>query len=387
MTNAIVMLCMLKYHYVLGACISAYTHRSFIHNDDVELVIMCDDIIYNKYKDLLQHYFDKVIKIDLIEFPRALSYNYKFVSETGKYDWITKSLSKWQCLSLTDYDKILFIDIDIIPIRKNFYNILNLNAPTVSVYYRLDINSTIYKDMDTVKQYYERDNIFNRFNTYKEYIDNSSHLYSIDGGLVLLKPDMNLYNKYIKFINKTYKNGIYSMMLSGPDETSLFYFLIKEEKYPLVLIDSKYSIIPWENDKNIIKEAYAYNFLSNVKPWLKTKITSWPEELIWRLLYINIPHYGSIEDLNKKVITKYFIDFYNKKNKDHYDKYYYKKNKNKFNELKNILKNNVTTMDDKFNEIKKLEKQLYKFKGFGLLNKRYIIKVVNNIRRLKKLTL
>ena len=58
--NAIFMLCFLKDHYVLGACIGAFTHREFIKklNLNIELIILCDDYIYTKFYNLLKLYFD-----------------------------------------------------------------------------------------------------------------------------------------------------------------------------------------------------------------------------------------------------------------------------------------------------------------------------------------
>ena len=61
---------MLKDHYVVAACISAFAHKSIInhYNLDIELIIMCDEYIYKKYKSILKYYFDKVKKIDLIKY-------------------------------------------------------------------------------------------------------------------------------------------------------------------------------------------------------------------------------------------------------------------------------------------------------------------------------
>src|SRR5271155_3751950 len=67
---AVVMLCMLRSHYVLGACISAFAHKFILKRKnitDVDLVIMCDDVIYENHGDLLRKYFDIVEKININE--------------------------------------------------------------------------------------------------------------------------------------------------------------------------------------------------------------------------------------------------------------------------------------------------------------------------------
>ena len=120
------MLSMLKDHYVLGACIAAFTHKQFINklNLNVKLVIMCDDYIYNKYNNLLKNYFDRVIKIKLVYHHLKSDYQ-KIYHINNKYTWINLSLSKWECLQFEEYNKILFLDIDILPIKKKFYNLFN----------------------------------------------------------------------------------------------------------------------------------------------------------------------------------------------------------------------------------------------------------------------
>ena len=52
---AIFMMCILKEHYVIGSCIAAFNHRQYINktNKNIDLVIMCDNLIYSKYKDSL----------------------------------------------------------------------------------------------------------------------------------------------------------------------------------------------------------------------------------------------------------------------------------------------------------------------------------------------
>ena len=59
---------MLKDHYVIGACINAFINRALLKTNNInniKLVIMCDDHIYDKYKNTLKKYFDEVVKIEL----------------------------------------------------------------------------------------------------------------------------------------------------------------------------------------------------------------------------------------------------------------------------------------------------------------------------------
>ncbi len=300
--NAIFMLCFLKDHYVLGACISAFTHKQFIRklNLEIKLVILCDGYIYKKYHNLLQVYFDRVIEIKLRKF--SLNKDYKF-SKKKYNEWMSYSLTKWECLKYEEYDKILFIDIDILPLKDKFYNLFSFNTPAfhnIGIKKKC-INNTAY-------------NNFINF-SYKEYIQRYQliNIGTIDGGLCLLKPSKETYNEYIKFTQNTYKNGIYSKEETGPDETSLFYFFSKKN-INLYDICNDYSFIPWDHELKNIKNAKAINYLALVKPWRKTLFLAWPEEIIWRDIYKKMPHNKSLDLLFRNTLIDYLKEYKNMNN-------------------------------------------------------------------------
>ena len=300
---AIVSLCMLNDIYVIGACISAYTHKKF--KKDIDLVIMCDDIIYNKYKTTLERYYDKVVKIDLIKFD--ISRNYKLPYD--KYSpWIGYSTNKWQCLNFIEYDKILFLDVDILPIKKSFYDILSYNTPA--------FHHVLHK-----KECINNNKIYiPPIDSYSKLINNIDKYGSIDGGICLLEPSKSLYTEYIDSINKLYSNGIYSTYYSGPDETSLFYFFIKKN-IPLHDICIEYAVVPWDNIKSV-KNAKAYNFLSRIKPWVKPLIISWDEEKIWHKIYHQMKKSKELKTLYKKTLLstlKSFLDLPEKLQRKYYN--------------------------------------------------------------------
>lgn len=355
--NAIFMLCMLKDHYVFGACIAAFTHKQFIKKLklNIKLVIMCDDYIYNKYKNLLKSYFDRVINIDLVYY--NLESNYQTLYHIKKkYTWINLSLSKWECLQFEEYNKILFIDIDILPIYDSFYDIIKFNTPAFHnvLIKKKCINNKAYNK--SIKFSYS-DYIHNKFNT----------IGSMDGGLCLLKPDKKVYNDYRKFVNTIYSNGMYSKDKSGPDETSLFYFFNKKN-INIYDICTEYSVIPWDYGIELVNKARSINFLSWVKPWRKPLFFSWNEEIIWRDIYNLMPHNDTLHNLFKKVLIDY-LNEYIKLSKQHKKRYNDKKLILKYkNEINKIIKTK------KYNDIKKLEEKI-KFKNYGILNKNKIINI------------
>jgi len=374
-TFAIVMLCMLQDHYVLGACVAAYVHRYLFSKIDkrIELVIMCDENIYQKHSDTLLKYFDKVIKIKLYKFDKRKDHQTmnKFVT---KYGWIIYSTNKWQCLKFTEYEKILFIDIDVLPISQKFYEIFDYDTP--GFHFMLPPDQLIkqnYEFENDCTNNTQMTNLLDKFSNYEQYASSLLNVMTLDGGIVLLKPDIEIYKQYVEFINKIYHNGIYSAHTTGPDETSLFYFFVKEQpKKTFYRICGEHIVIPWDFPKHFIKKATAYNFLSYVKPWLKSKFLMWPEELLWRVLYDNMAHYGDIESLFKKVIVKGFRQFLESESKKVYNLKYYNNLKN------NAILNNPNINDDiLFNEIIRIEQKFCKDIDFGMLELKDIVDLVS----------
>jgi len=313
---AIVFLCMLKNHYVVGACITAYIHRCFINklNIKIDLVIMCDEYIFNNYYDLLKLYFDKLKVIKLIEYPLEAKYNtidepltqkvrkqYYFPKE--KYaSWISYATNKWRCLKLIKYEKVLFMDIDILPSQIEFYNIFEFNTPCIL---RGVMSPRV---LPKCNEKYEPQ-VGSNYNDY--IVNHFEREGSLDGGLVLLKPSLSLYKKYKKLTNKYYSNGIYSTYLSFPDETSLFYCLSKNG--PMYTICYDYSRIPWDTNWDWtledIRTALSYNFNSFVKPWIKPKNLLWKEELLWHDIYDVLPYNKQLNDIYKNAIKEHYEYF------------------------------------------------------------------------------
>ena len=190
---AIVQLLMLNDGYLNGALITSYVHKLFLKKTNyvTDLVLMCDSVIYDKYYEILKKFYNKVVKIDLIHF--KINEN-KYVYAKKYSPWIAYSLNKWQCLNLIEYDKILFIDVDILPLKKEFYNLFECQAPCFEL------------SKDTVRHRQNYSN-FDNFINHAKQIDKLSS--TINGGLVILKPSKSDYNEYINFINLLFrKNGI-----------------------------------------------------------------------------------------------------------------------------------------------------------------------------------
>jgi hypothetical protein len=299
-TNAICMIIFNNPLYLVGACLSAWVHRKFINeiNVDIKLIAMINEPII-KYKEELEKYFDHIEIIELREI--KLHPDYYVINKYS--EWMKYSISKWEILKLDKFDKILFIDIDILPIKNDFYNIFNYDTPGIIVKGLNEIDSGII-----TRDIFLKKNIVGEYSNRKiennEYWNLSTKLEkSLDAGFVLLKPDKKLFLEYQDFIKICEnKQGYISKYDSGVDETTLLLFLLFYKNMKVHLIPYNYAPIPWEKnpyDKNKIK---GINFLSLIKPWVKLPIIQFVEENIW--------HNIAKKALDKhSVITKIYIKY------------------------------------------------------------------------------
>ncbi len=359
MKNAICMLIFGNELYVVGACLSAYVHKKFIkkNNLDINLVVMVDKQIY-QYKKDLEKYFDKVILIEMLEVKLNKEY---FVLE--KYSkWMKYSINKWQILKLTDYDKILFIDIDILPLTDSFYSVFNNKTP-----------GFIIKGIDSNNQEIKNFGITSdkNFNLDKCYKFSQNFYKSIDAGFVLLEPNAKLYNEYYEFLKKCAgTNGYISMKHSGVDETSILIFYMFYKKIPIYTISYEFAVIPWEKYRYNINNVKGINFLAMIKPWVILPMLQWGEQNIW--------HKIAKKALEKNsVITELYVNNLLSELKKLIDSYEYiikernipynldgiKNHINIFSQIKNIITDKeINELDHKDKkEIMDLAKDIHKF--------------------------
>lgn len=368
--DALVMLCMINEAYVVGACISAYIHRLFLRKNNIDskisIVIMVDDTIYNSHKTLLLRYFDKVILIPLIKI--QYEEGYKPLLRYSK--WLEFSLSKLYCLNLTEYSKILFIDIGILPISSEFYNLFELTPPGF-VYF--DPLAHVKKDMSYLYdcKHGSKHKIEN-ISSFMEYVKISTNKF-VSPSLFLLEPNESDYTDLIKMINQWYQFGIYSNNTFGPDAATLTYFFLYHKNMVFSQICFEYLghlSRPAYNTPEFRKKTKSYVFqMSPIKPWMKPIFLLWNDELIWKYIYYNMPNDADLISLNNKIVAIEYNNFItrydeikNKSKKEIATKlfnygYFLNvlfKNKNTMNNLDdNLQKDRLDNIDfDKFKELK-----------------------------------
>jgi hypothetical protein len=258
--------------YIIGAIINAYLHKKFIdkYNLKIDMTVMLD-VKFAQYKDELSQYYDKIFMIELDET--------KISSKTDirRYASVMKYLpSKALMFNLTEYDKVLFTDVDFLPIKKEFYTIFDLDTPA---FYSEEINC------DKFNQIYD-DNVFVDRKTNQKYIDNKEYnkiiknmKNSINATLMLIKPSEKDYEDFLLF--KKYAEGKYGVETKkGVDEILILGFTVLIKKENIHCIPTSF-----RNKAGIINKNFlGINFASMIKPWLRLPMFQWAEENIWHVI-------------------------------------------------------------------------------------------------------
>lgn len=259
--------------YIIGAYLAAYAHKKFIKkmNLQLDVILMLDQSLSEYYEDL-SLVFDKVIIIDLIEM--KLSPNYIMLQ---KYiTWMKYTITKWTIFRFIEYRKVLFMDIDILPLNKDFYNVFEIEPPAIVLAFKhinfgsiISINEVLHNINKTI-DYTHAENLIKD---------------AADGGLLLIKPDIDVYNDYLKFIKICEgSEGYISPYKYGVDTSVITLFLFAYKKMTVRGVPYEYILEPWSHYQFNKDEVHGINFLSLIKPWVKIPLIQWSEENIWHLI-------------------------------------------------------------------------------------------------------
>lgn len=200
------------------------------------------------------------------------------------YHWLNLSFTKFQLFTLTQYDKVLFLDADMV-VQRNPDLLFRLNTPA-------GICSSIPENAQTQNTYFGRIIGQNMLETA------IYHYYGIRGCTLLLKPDLKIYGEIMKVLVDQEGYGDENLFI-GPDERliSEFYFKYAQPSSDWTHIHNAYGAASFK------KFQYPIAILHYVteKPW-KSK-ENWPDFKIWYSLANELselyPQFGAF--LNKQV--------------------------------------------------------------------------------------
>jgi len=233
-----------------------------------------NDIICMVTHDVSQNARNKMKKlgIKVIEVPylKFKSKPLKSQKQADRYPWMNVSYTKLNCLNLTQYKKILFLDADMI-VMKNIDHLFKRHAPASQF-----VDKKIFKDKkNNFGKFVTQNNIKKLLNT-RQFV--------ADASLLLLEPNKKHFEDYKKMMKTMEPFGFKA--ISGYDEQSICYFMSLYKKGPKkkwLNLGGQYSC-NWTIDCDQ-KTAYILNFIGDIKPWIKDISKKFPDTLPWYKLH------------------------------------------------------------------------------------------------------
>ena len=227
--------------------------------------------------------FDKFVLV------KKLTYEFKGQTMEIYKDMMSSFYTKWNMLKLTEYQKTVFVDGDMI-ITKNIDSIFDIKAPAAYFGQR---GTTEYENLLFGLKGFIKNYSISKYPTktgelvQNEMIEvglNQSHV--MNAGFVLLEPSLDKYNQIIDVLENT-GGGFGYDSKSGADEQVLAFVYLKDStqwtafgseynfnipKPGRLLVDTKYKT-PW-----------VMHYTKKTKPWeteMKSKTKQFMSDRIW----------------------------------------------------------------------------------------------------------
>ena len=307
---AFVTLLMHNPQYIYGILVMGYSLK--LTKTKYDLVCMVTNDLYDKYKKYIEIVYDKIIKISYLEYKKNKLHSVK--QKEIYSEWYNISYTKWQCLQLIDYDKICFLDSDLIIIN-NIDHLLDINAPAacfVNYWSEFGYNK---------KNYYKNIKINDKIpnNIIKKGLVDS---FTLVAHCIILEPNIEEYIKFNKFMQNNFKPS--KKCISMLDEQSLAHFYLTLNK-EWIQLHHVYNSIPWkmshtnvinENNRIIFNKPYILHYFNKTKPWMGLR-NNWTDIELWYqyydLLICKNPKLNQIKFINDD-INKFNIVNINKFN-------------------------------------------------------------------------
>jgi alpha-N-acetylglucosamine transferase len=295
--NAFVSLIMFNHSYIYGMMTLAHSLR--LIGTKHKIVCMATHDIYDLYKNVLERFYDEVIPIKYIKYANCMLKSGK--QETIYGTWKDFACTKWTCLALSQYNKICFLDADLI-IIKNIDHLFEIQSPAgCFVNYWAEFKCRINNPYKNIK--------------FGEIIPNNavkqglSRGFVINGHCVILNPSKELFAQFSKFMTETFDFN--TNCISMVDEQAIVQFMNYIGK-PWTQLNHAYNTIPWKitqtnieihDGKKRFRPPYILHYFNKGKPWSEKKGGDWQDTKIWwgfwNSIFIDMPELLENEEIIK----------------------------------------------------------------------------------------
>jgi len=259
---AYVTLVMIGDEYIPGACVLAYSLK-LVHVK-ADLVVMVTPDVSEKGRAILASIFDKVLEVPYIE---AKSHQKRWgrFTDQGMYQWIDKSFTKFNCINLTQYDRIVMFDADMLALR-NPDNLFDM-APPAGICTGVSMKAEEREPDET--DWHGRQIASERGGS--KILEDSLYHWGIRGCLYVLKPGANAFQD----LKKQLASGEYGdkNLRPGADEQLLTNFYWKYWHH----VHARFARVSYIN-KTELRGLPVMIHSPTIKPWNRPKTNQWKSE-------------------------------------------------------------------------------------------------------------
>jgi alpha-N-acetylglucosamine transferase len=287
----------------------------------ITLCCMITSDVSKEARELISKIYDRVIDVDYLQIPPSLI-KHKNPNTQNTY---SKTFTKLRIFEMTQYDKVLFLDSDMLVLKKDFFSLFNLNTPAAVFLGKLSNHpSDRY-----FKEFKENGKLFKQFqNKYCNWKNNKnknnnnnilhgnlipydtkyeneeiSNGMNIETSVLLIKPSKYMMNEVNKYVDTIIQKKI---KMSG--DTEMISRLFKDKMYAIEPRFFGRWVNPEEHPELVVLDLYG----SDGKPWDTTKF----KELIkyievgdvsyWWKMYMSV-YKSEYESWNNKMLDTLYV--------------------------------------------------------------------------------
>lgn len=290
--------------YLPGILVMGYTIRYCGAIYDI-VVMVTNDVSENSVREMKKMNM-KVVHVNYLDY----KINTKFMSkkQIERYSWMSKSFTKWNCLELEEYKKVLFLDCDMIVV-KNLDSVFETNTP--AGVFESPYDERLLKPSGKKSGF---PNFYNSIIVKPKEINNAltKKGFVTTAACVLLSPDKKDFKKLCNMLSE---KPFGFNCTSGMDEQAISYYYSLYKNGPKknwINLGPSYAFLEWKYKELKVKppipdkDVKVIDFVGSEKPWMVEK-NKYPDVRFWYkhaiMLHksfpdINLEVYNS-EDLNE----------------------------------------------------------------------------------------
>jgi len=263
--------------YVPGAVVLAHSLRQTAHVGYDIVCMVTPDVTA---RATLKRFFDHVVEVDYLTYKAAPLATAK-IRQLYK-NWVNQAGTKWQCLSLTQYEKVIFLDSDK-AVFENLDPLFQLAAPAATFssphaepFAKKNINNPCQgkvKHGEKIPRDLVESGLFR------------ARSVTLIGTCVLLEPNKEHLETYKNMMKKMEPFGL-SNCMNMIDEQSLallYHEYIRNKRW--TYIHPRYNCICWHPDWLEGETPALFHFFGQ-KPWLQ-KPNEWRDLAAWWTILIH----------------------------------------------------------------------------------------------------